>query len=594
MSNASPHDPSKPVAGDLQTKTDPLTELRNLLLGPIQIDVGKLRERLDDPEIHARDISRVLAEAIALRSTRDKKRLTRALSPAVEDIVTASLEKDRKAFTNALFPVLGAAVRKAIAEAFKKMIQSLNFMLERSLSWQGLMWRLEALRTGTPYAEVVLLHCLVYRVEQVFLIHRETGLVLQHVVAESVAFQDPDVVSGMLTAIQEFTRDSFSVPGSDALDAIQIGELTLWVERGPMAMLVAVIRGSPLEELRTVFQETLETIHLEQRGLLVSFKGDPTPFEAARPHLDSCLLVQYRSARPRPSLLLWILVAGLVCALGLWTFFILRTHHRWAEYVAKLKEQPGIVVASAEKRDGRYFVYGLRDPLAAKPEDILSKTQLDAEKVTQHWEPYLSLNHALVFSRTSHLLNPPETVSLQLEGEVLVARGSAPHQWIMDTRKLLRAVPGISQFQDKDLVDTDIVAFNATQESLEKRVLFFVLDSTALAPDQDNSPEEVATEVRRLHDLSQIVEKGISIEIVGHTDLSGTERRNKHLSQQRAEEVRSFLACKGIPPAILNAVGVGTSEPLREGKSMADMQFNRSVTFRVTPTVAGSGDAATR
>ena len=103
MSNASPHDPSKPVAGDLQTKTDPLMELRNLLLGPIQIDVGKLRERLDDPEIHASDISRVLAEAIALSSTRDKKRLTRALSPAVEDIVTASLEKDRKAFTNALF-----------------------------------------------------------------------------------------------------------------------------------------------------------------------------------------------------------------------------------------------------------------------------------------------------------------------------------------------------------------------------------------------------------------------------------------------------------------------------------------------------------
>jgi outer membrane protein OmpA-like peptidoglycan-associated protein len=232
--------------------------------------------------------------------------------------------------------------------------------------------------------------------------------------------------------------------------------------------------------------------------------------------------------------------------------------------------------------------------LAAKPEDILSKTQLDAEKVTHYWEPYLSLNHALVFSRTSHLLNPPETVSLQLEGEVLVARGSAPHQWIMDTRKLLRAIPGISQFQDKDLVDADIVAFNAIQESLKKRVFFFVLDSTALAPNQDNPPEEVVTEVQRLLDLSQIVGRGIRIEIVGHTDLSGTERRNKHLSQQRADEIRSFLAGKGIPPAILNAEGVGTSEPLREEMSMADTQFNRSVTFRVSSPEAGSGDTATR
>ena len=247
----------------------------------------------------------------------------------------------------------------------------------------------------------------------------------------------------------------------------------MWVERGPMAMLVAVIRGSPLEELRTVFQETLETIHLEQRGRsFLSREIRPPSKPLALIWNPACWFSIVPRTKTFP--LLWILVAGLVCALGLWTFFILRTHHRWAEYVAKLKEQPGIVVASAEKRDGRYFVYGLRDPLAAKPEDILSKTQLDAEKVTQHWEPYLSLNHALVFSRTSHLLNPPQTVSLQLEGEVLVARGSAPHQWIIDTRKLLRAVPGISQFQDKDLVDTDIVAFNAIQESLKKRVLFFV------------------------------------------------------------------------------------------------------------------------
>jgi OOP family OmpA-OmpF porin len=192
------------------------------------------------------------------------------------------------------------------------------------------------------------------------------------------------------------------------------------------------------------------------------------------------------------------------------------------------------------------------------------------------------------------LLNPPKTVSLQLEGEVLVARGSAPHQWIVDTRKLLRAIPGISQFQDKDLVDDDIAAFNAIQESLQKRVLLFALNSTALTPDQDNPPEEVVSEVQRLHDLSQIVGRGIRIEIVGHTDLSGTERRNKHLSQQRAEEVRSFLAGKGIPLAILNAVGVGTSEPLREEMSVADMHFNRSVTFRVTSTEAGSIDAATR
>ena len=595
MSDASPKNTSKAASGDPHTGADPLTELRNLLLEPIQIQLGKLQERLDDPDLHARDTSRVLAEAIVLRSTQDRKRLARALNPAVEDIVKASLEKDRKTFINALFPVIGAAVRKAIAQAFKRMIQSLNLALERGLSWQGLMWRIEALRTGTPFAEVVLLHCLVYRVEQVFLIHRETGLVLQHMVSESVAFQDPDMVSGMLTAIQEFTHDSFSAQGGGgALDAIQVGDLAVWIEQGPMATLVAVIRGSPSEELRTVLQEALETIHFEQRDLLDSFKGDPAPFEACRPNLDSCLQAQYRSTRQRPSPILWLLVAGLIGGLGLWTALTLRNHLHWVDYIAKLKAQPGIVVSAAEKRDGRYFVYGLRDPLAADPGDILSKTQLDAGKVTQQWEPYLSLNHELVFRRTSHLLNPPKTVSLQLDGEVLVARGSAPHQWIMDTRKLVRAIPGISQFRDEELVDADLVEFNATMESLEKCVLLFVLNSTALIPDQNNQLEKAAAEVRRLQDLARITGKGIRIEIVGHTDSSGTETRNMHLSQKRAEEIRSFLAGKGIPPAILNAVGVGTSEPVRGETSVTDMQLNRSVTFHVASNEAGSREAAIR
>lgn len=594
MSDASPKNTSKPVTGDPHTGADSLTELRNLLLEPIQIQLGKLQERLDDPDLHARDTSRVLAEAIALRSTQDRKRLTRALNPAVEDIVKASLEKDRKTFINALFPVIGAAVRRAIAEAFKRMIQSLNLALERGLSWQGLMWRIEALRTGIPFAEVVLLHSLVYRVEQVFLIHRETGLVLQHVVSESVVFQDPDVVSGMLTAIQEFTHDSFNAQGGGALDAIQVGELAIWIEQGPMAVLVAVIRGSPSEELRTVLQEALEAIHFEQRDLLDSFKGDPAPFNACRPHLDSCLQAQYRSARPRPSPILWLLMASLLGGLGLWTVFTLRDHLHWVDYIAKLKAQPGIVVSAAEKRDGRYFVYGLRDPLGADPREILSKTQLDAGKVTQHWEPYLSLNHELVFRRTSHLLNPPKTVSLHLDGEVLDARGSAPHQWIMDTRKLVRAIPGISQFKDEELVDADLVEFNATRESLEKCVLLFVLNSTALVPGQNDQLDKVATEVRRLRDLAQITGRGIRIEIVGHTDSSGTETRNMHLSQKRAEEIRSFVAGKGISPAILNAVAVGTSEPVQEETSVTDMQSNRSVTFRVASNEAGSRDAAIR
>ena len=76
------------------------------------------------------------------------------------------------------------------------------------------------------------MHSLLFSVEQVFLIHRETGLVLSHVVAPRVATQDPSLVSGMLSAIQQFVKDSFeSQRGDNTLDFLEVGELEVWIEK---------------------------------------------------------------------------------------------------------------------------------------------------------------------------------------------------------------------------------------------------------------------------------------------------------------------------------------------------------------------------
>ena len=62
-------DTSRKTSTDIQSPSDDsLDELRELLLEPFRSQLDELRQRLDVPELHARDISRVLPEAIALRS----------------------------------------------------------------------------------------------------------------------------------------------------------------------------------------------------------------------------------------------------------------------------------------------------------------------------------------------------------------------------------------------------------------------------------------------------------------------------------------------------------------------------------------------
>ena len=87
---------------------------------------------------------------------------------------------------------MGPAIRQAIRQALQSLTQSLNQTVEHSFSLKGLRWRIEAWTTGRPFAEVVLLHTLRYRVEQAFLIHRDTGLLLQHVATETAIVRDQE------------------------------------------------------------------------------------------------------------------------------------------------------------------------------------------------------------------------------------------------------------------------------------------------------------------------------------------------------------------------------------------------------------------
>ena len=191
---------------------------------------------VDDPERLAEAIGRVLPTAIA-QATGDA-RLGHVLAPAMEKRDESSIRSDPHTLVNILYPLILPAIRKSIGETIDATFQSLNQSLKYSLTWRGLRWRWEAWRTRTSFAEVVLKHTLVFQVEHVFLIHRHTGLLISHVAAENAASQDPQIVSSMLVAIQDFVRDSFSGAEQQGLDTLRSANPGC-DKAGPCATLVA-------------------------------------------------------------------------------------------------------------------------------------------------------------------------------------------------------------------------------------------------------------------------------------------------------------------------------------------------------------------
>jgi OOP family OmpA-OmpF porin len=545
------------------------------MMGPEQARLARLEER---PYPTAETIGEVLPEAVARTAERRADELAIALEPVVTTSVRSVARKEPELFGEILAPTIGAAVRKAVAEAIAAMLQLFNEALERSLSVRSVQWRIEARRTNRPFAEVVLLHTLVYRVEQVFLIHSGTGLVLQQAVAEGAGVKEPDQVASMLEAIDSFVREAFRPqPTGVHLSSLQFGDLTVWVDRDPSIAIAAVVRGVAPRDLGNLLRETRERIYLSQQVQLASFQSDVSPFAPTRPILEQCLREQRR--RPPQRAHIWLAVVAALVMIALGAFFA-KGRARAAElrtYVDALQAEPGIVVTSAERVHGRVRIAGLRDPLAAPPADLLTPRGLSTTDV--RLEPFYSLDPRVIEQRARITLRPPAGVTLTFRDGTLYGAGIAPRPWMEQARLLASTLPGVERYEENQLHDAEAVeALHASAAALENVEIPFAHGSSNLASRAQlrraNARLEQVTAASREAGL------GICVTVVGHADPTGAEEKNQLLGEARASRVVEELRARGANTESLRPLGAGV------WTDAGTLERARSVTFRVD---VGSG-----
>jgi len=561
-------------------------ELRHLIVGPEQEGLKQIQERLDDTGRRVDDVSSVVAEAIQKRREQgDTQALSEALAPTIQDTLRESVRRDPHVLADALFPVMGPAIRKSITETLRSMLESFNTALEHSLSWQGLKWRVEAFRSGKPFSEVAMMHSLLFSVEQVFLIHRETGLVLNHVVAPRVATQDPSLVSGMLSAIRQFVKDSFeSQRGDNTLDFLEVGELEVWIEQGPGAVLAAVIRGHAPETYRVAMKEALENIQRHYSSALAHFEGDAAPFRPVEEDLTHLLETRFKPGsekdrgRPRAALIAGAVILALIAIPVGYSAYLL---WEWSRFLKVLRQEPGIVVMSYAREGGRYHVQGFRDPLAANPENLLANAGIDPKTANLELKPFYSFDDPIVLRRANAFLHPPPGVTLSEEGGRLRADGIASPAFIARFEERAPWIPGVTAMDDSHLQNSEQIELNRLRSSVESTVLLFPIGRAELESGQENNIASAASNIRALLTEAGRLNGKLAIDVIGHTDITGVEGTNLVLSKQRADVVINFLARSGIKPANLRPRGVGTSEPLHDESTDEGRRFNRSVTFKV-------------
>jgi outer membrane protein OmpA-like peptidoglycan-associated protein len=132
---------------------------------------------------------------------------------------------------------------------------------------------------------------------------------------------------------------------------------------------------------------------------------------------------------------------------------------------------------------------------------------------------------------------------------------------------------------ERDLAGTGATVTNTGQQlivTLPDNVTFDVGSST-VRPQFLGDLTEVATSLR--------AEPSSFVDVIGHTDSTGSAEFNQALSERRAQAVADVLIQRGVQRERVVAFGQGLSQPVATNDTPEGRARNRRVEIRVTPFV---------
>jgi len=541
---------------------DEFLRLRSLLLGDEYEAI--LKERLAESDISR--VADVLSEAFRERSAKDNS-LAEEISPVIESAIDASIKNNPSRITDVIFPIMGPAVRKAVANALNEMIQSLNHLLQESLTARALTWRFKAWRAGIPYGQYVMLRYIHYRVEQVFLIHRKTGILLQSACAKNVINNDPDLVSAMLTAITDFVHDSFeNESDNESLNAIQFGELNLLIESGPAAIVAFAVRGAVNDEIRQRLFELIESVHEKFALPLARFDGDVEILSESQPLLASALIEKKHAAPKKKP---WLAIVALLLLAGwlsYYSYFEVKRSQAADQILTQFANQQGYKLLAHQLSGETLTIDILRSPTAIPATQLIANNQSPLFDISINetaaaiddphlFLPLLSQHYSLNFTINNTGAGPELVAQGVISADRLASLQADPIVsslfWQLD-HSAVTVLPPISvQTKNRN-------QFQQLVTQIHEREYYFEVASTALTEASQLDLEHTIIDLKRLIQLQAPANLAIlQISIMGFADNQGNRLVNRNLSEQRAQLIASTLNSNGIDNEFLLTWGLG-------------------------------------
>ncbi len=483
--------------------------------------------------------------------------LSGSLQKVIAPAISKEIANNQDVMIDALYPIMGGMISKYVTQSIKELMEQINQKIENGLSTERFKRKLKAKFTGVSETELLMEESGDALISALFVIHKDTGLLISSASIEKREIDDPQMVASMASAIKDFINDWINKyqENKEEIQILSYGNATLYIESAGSVYVIAFLDSEPDYELRSEINQFFASIVKQYALYFQNFNGDDSAPEVAElsEKMQNHLLSQKNFDRSdtsvqkhNPAKLIFLAIGLLILGYGgyianeWYKIHILETqikqkmaqeitlhdHGKIIElngYIDTLKHVPEMIDLIGEKT-GKSVINHLI--LSTKAQEYLFKRQ---QKNIQSYEQNLTLLQKQFLQTTKPVLE--SVAELQKKIILLEAKEKEIHHilHLKDeiTSKLFTAMKN-NPF------------YNRQNQTLDfAKLHLFSVQQVEYNPKEINAVKKTFE-----HYLSVLLPyraylKKIIIE--GHSDSSGTVANNMMLTQKRADVVKTYL-----------------------------------------------------
>ena len=176
--------------------------------------------------------------------------------PQITESIKKQIKESQDEVVEALYPIIGRMIKKYITSEIQKLTERVDEQMELAFSWEGWKIRIKAWITGTPQKELMMSKLIEPKIEEIFIIEKDSGLLMGSFSKNQTV--DQDMIAGMLTAIKAFVEDAFK-GGEQELDSIDYDNFKVVIKSFKSFYIAVVTSGG----MSAAFKDRLDTTMLD-------------------------------------------------------------------------------------------------------------------------------------------------------------------------------------------------------------------------------------------------------------------------------------------------------------------------------------------